>query len=85
MPQGPRDGNPQLGDLSGAFDDAKLSGSAPQIPASAAAIPNYDEFPPAMSCKSLGITPLPISTTPPRGYLPRAVVRKMPPGAEAQD
>jgi Phosphoesterase family len=45
----------------------------------------YDTFPPAMSCKTLGIMPLPISTTPPAGYVPRAVVRRMPPGAEKDD
>jgi phospholipase C len=85
MPAGPRDGNARLSDLSGAFDVAKLSGAASPIPASAATIPGYDSFPPAMSCKSLGITPLPISTTAPPGYLPRPNVHDAPSGGESKE
>jgi phospholipase C len=85
MPQGPRDGNAQLGDLTGAFDIAKLSGGAAPISAAAASIPNYDVFPPAMSCKTLGLTPIAIPTAPPAGYVPRAVIRRMPAGAEKDD
>jgi phospholipase C len=75
MPQGPRDDNPSITDLTGAFDSARLDGSAPPVPASDAEIPDstIDAFPPAMNCKSLGIVPasVPASTTPPPGYMPR--------------
>jgi phospholipase C len=82
MPEGPRDGNPALTDLTGAFDPARLSGAAPPIPASAAEIPDdaVNTFPPKMNCRSLGITPdtLPNApSTPPPGFTAR-VPRKEP-------
>lgn len=75
MPEGPRDANPQITDLSGAFDPARLSGEAPPIPASEAEIPDalVNAIPPRLNCRSLNITPvqLPASSTPPPGFMPR--------------
>jgi phospholipase C len=79
MPEGPRDGNPAIGDLLGAFDPARLDGSAAPIPASAAEIPNsiVNAFPPSMNCRSLGIRPVTLSnapSTPPPGFSARVAV-----------
>ncbi|MGA8534727.1 MAG: alkaline phosphatase family protein [Candidatus Tumulicola sp.] len=76
LPEGPRDANPAITDLFGAFDPARLDGSAPPIPAADAEIPDavVNAFPPAMSCGSLGITPvLPPNapSAPPAGFAPR--------------
>ncbi|MBV8372016.1 MAG: phosphoesterase [Candidatus Eremiobacteraeota bacterium] len=75
MPEGPRDGNPAITDLLGAFDPARLGGTAAPIPASEAEIPDatVNTFPPAMNCSALGITPvvLPAPASPPRGFSPR--------------
>jgi phospholipase C len=73
MPSGPRDGNPALTNLLGAFDPARLAGTAAPIPASDAEIPDtvVNTFPPAMDCRSLGIAPvsLPnVPSTPPAGF-----------------
>ncbi|MBC5806486.1 MAG: phosphoesterase [Candidatus Eremiobacter antarcticus] len=75
MPEGPRDGNPRLTDLTGGFDPQRLSGAKPVIPAAAAEIPDkyVNAFPPPVSCRSLGIVPVPLPGTsqrPPRGYAP---------------
>ena len=82
MPEGPRDGNPAIADLSGAFDPARLNGTVPPIPASQAEIPDAEVnvFPPRMNCASLGITPEVLSnapSTPPPGFMAR-VPRKAP-------
>ena len=76
MPEGPRDDNPALTNLSGAFDPARLDGRTAPIPASAAEISDAEvnAFPPPMNCRSLGITPdrLPdASSVPPSGFIPR--------------
>jgi phospholipase C len=76
MPEGPRDGNAAITDLLGAFDPARLAGTAPPIPASSAEIPDatVNAFPPAMSCRSLGIAPVTLPnapSTPPPGFAPR--------------
>jgi phospholipase C len=76
MPEGPRDGNPAITDLLGAFDPGRLDGSVAPIPASAAEIPDdvVNHFPPKMNCASLGITPVALPnapSTPPPGYAPR--------------
>jgi len=76
LPEGPRDGNPRLTNLLGGFDPARLAGKKPPIPASAAEIPDAElsHFPPTMSCKNTGVTPVPIpgaSMTPPAGFSPR--------------
>ncbi len=76
LPEGPRDGNSAITDLLGAFDPARLDGSAPPIPATDAQIPDdvVNAFPPAMSCGSLGITPVALPnapSTPPPGFIPR--------------
>jgi phospholipase C len=73
MPQGPRDANPRLTDLLGGFDPARLAGKRPPIPASAAEIPEdvVNHFPPAMTCKDTGVTPVVVpggSLTPPKGF-----------------
>ncbi len=76
MPEGPRDGNPVLTDLTGGFDAERLAGTRAPIPASAAEIPEHvvNTIPTSMSCASLGIKPveLPTSQTPPSGFFPRA-------------
>lgn len=75
MPKGPRDANPRVTDLVGGFDPARLAGSKPLIPASDAEIPDaiVNRFPPAMSCRDLGVTPVFVpggSSTPPAGFNP---------------
>jgi phospholipase C len=75
LPQGPRDGNPRITDLLGAFDLARLNGTRSPIPASAAIIPDnvINTIPTPMNCGSIGIKPVavPGSTTPPRGFRAR--------------
>ncbi len=76
MPEGPRDGSSALTDLTPAFDPGRLDGSVPPIPASEAEIPDamVNAFPPAMSCRSLGITPVTLPnapSSPPPGFKPR--------------
>jgi phospholipase C len=76
MPEGPRDTNPAITDLLGAFDPARLDGTRAPIPASAAEIPSsaVNTFPPPLSCSTLDITPVTLpnaSTMPPRGFVPR--------------
>ncbi|MEO6834708.1 MAG: alkaline phosphatase family protein [Candidatus Tumulicola sp.] len=78
MPEGPRDGNPAIADLLGAFDPQRLDGRAPPIPASEAEISDavVNTFPPAINCRSLGITPVALPnapSTPPPGFTPRVV------------
>jgi phospholipase C len=73
MPQGPRDENPRLTDLLGGFDPARLAGRKPPIAASEAEIPDevVNTFPPLMSCKETGVTPVVIpgaSLTPPKDF-----------------
>ncbi|HTV05534.1 MAG TPA: alkaline phosphatase family protein [Acidobacteriaceae bacterium] len=73
MPEGPRDANPRLTNLLGGFSAARLAGTEPPIPASQAEIPDaiVNHFPPAMTCKDTGVTPVVIpgaSLTPPRGF-----------------
>ena len=76
MPMGPRDALPSITDLSGAFDPGRLAGTTPPIPASDAEIPeeSVNAFPPQMSCRSLGITPVTLPnapSTPPAAFTPR--------------
>jgi phospholipase C len=82
MPSGPRDGNPAITNLLGAFDPARLAGSSPPIPASDAEISDavVNAFPPAMDCRSLGIVPVALPnapSTPPAGFMARV---QHPPG-----
>jgi phospholipase C len=74
MPEGPRDGNPAITDLLGAFDMARLNGTRAPIASAAAEIPDsvVNAFPPGMNCASLGIVPvaLPDASAPP-GFTPR--------------
>jgi phospholipase C len=60
LPEGPRDTNPRLTDLLGGFDPARLAGTRPPIPASAAEIPDsvVNHFPPTMTCADTGVTPV---------------------------
>jgi len=79
MPEGPRDANPRLTDLTGGFDVRRLAGTVAPIPASAAEIKDtvVNTFPPSMNCATLGISPVkPLgeSSSPPQGYLPRPLV-----------
>jgi phospholipase C len=76
LPQGPRDENPALTDLLGGFDPQRLAGTKAPIPASLAEIPDaiVESFPPRMSCRSLGITPIVPPggmASPPPGFGPR--------------
>ena len=76
MPEGPRDANPALSDLTGGFDLAKLSGNAEPNAAAAAEIPDavVGTFPPSMSCATLGIVPVKVPgglASPPTGFAPR--------------
>jgi len=64
----PADANAAIGDLTGALDINKLNGSAAPIAASMAMI-SSPAVPPAMSCSSLGLTPVPSPASIPRGYL----------------
>ena len=73
LPEGPRDTNPRLSSLLGGFDPARLAGIKAPIPASAAEIPSsvVNRFPPPMTCKDTGVTPVVIpgaALTPPRGF-----------------
>ena len=73
LPEGPRDTNPRLTDLTGGFSPARLSGAKPPIPASQAEIPSQvvDTFPPPMTCKDTGVMPVAIpggSLTWPKGF-----------------
>lgn len=75
LPEGPRDANPRLTDLLGGFDPARLAGTKPLIPASQAEIPDalINHFPPPMSCRSTGVTPVSVpgaAPTPPAGLNP---------------
>lgn len=62
LPEGPRDTLPQLADLLGGFDPARLAGAKRPIPASEAEIPDavVNHFPPAMTCEQTGVTPVAI-------------------------
>jgi phospholipase C len=74
LPQGPRDGNPALTDLTGGFDPARLAGTRAPIPASAAEIPEriVNTIPTPMNCAAIGVTPVKLPTeAPPRGFFPR--------------
>jgi phospholipase C len=66
LPNGPRDGEASITDLLGAFDPARLAGTARPIPASDAEIPDtvVDAMPPAMSCNTLGVTPVTLPNAP---------------------
>jgi phospholipase C len=76
LPKGPRDTNAAITDLLGGFDPARLAGTSPPLPADLAEIPQttVTTFPPPMSCKSLGITPVAVPggmSSPPPGFAPR--------------
>ncbi|MBV8355264.1 MAG: hypothetical protein JO101_08095 [Candidatus Eremiobacteraeota bacterium] len=76
LPNGPRDLMASITDLLGGFDPARLNGTKPPLPASAATIDGavVDTFPPRMSCRSLGITPAAVPgglASPPAGFAPR--------------
>ncbi len=62
LPQGPRDTLPQLTDLLGGFDPARLAGRRVPIPAADAEIPDSvaNKFPPPMTCSQAGVEPIPI-------------------------
>jgi len=75
LPEGPRDANPAITDLLSAFDPARLAGTKPAIPASAAMIPAavVGTFPPPMNCRTIGITPVRVPGAldhPPPGFVP---------------
>ncbi len=65
MPEGPRDANPRLTNLAGAFDPQRLGGKRAPIAPSQAIIPKriVNTFPAQMSCASLGIRPMHVPGT----------------------
>jgi phospholipase C len=71
LPEGPRDTNPALSDLTGAFDPERLSGMKARIPKSAAIVSDVS-VPARESCKTLGIAPVsvPASGVAPKGFAP---------------
>ncbi|MGC1380567.1 MAG: alkaline phosphatase family protein, partial [Candidatus Baltobacteraceae bacterium] len=83
MPMGPRDTSDQTGDLSGGFDEARLRGDAPPIPAEQAMIPDdvVRAIPSPWSCKSIGVEPVapPAGTSdaPPPNFNPHVLVVPM--------
>ncbi len=83
MPFGPRDGSDRNGDLTGGFDEARLRGDTPPIPASDAIIADdvVKAIPSPWSCATLGIHPVPppagVSDAPPPGFNPRVLVVPM--------
>lgn len=77
LPEGPRDANPRLTNLLGGFSPARLAGKRAPIAASEAEIPDsvVDTFPPRMTCKETGVTPVKlhgVPSTPPKGFSPLA-------------
>ena len=62
LPEGPRDTLPQLTDLTGGFDPARLSGRRGPIPAAEAEIPDHvvNTLPPSMTCGQTGVEPVSI-------------------------
>jgi len=63
----PADANSLVSDLTGALDSSKLAGSTAVNPAGLAIIP-APSVPPAMSCKSLGMTPVTSPAALPAGF-----------------
>jgi phospholipase C len=77
-PEGPRDINSRIGDLTGALDPSKLAGFTALNPATLATIPG-PSVPPAMTCATLGLTPSPVLPGPPSGYLPLNKIARLRP------
>ncbi|MBV8066530.1 MAG: phosphoesterase [Candidatus Eremiobacteraeota bacterium] len=65
-PVGPRDAAPETTDLLGAFDPARLAGTAPPILPSYADIPDAEvnTMPPSMNCRALGLAPVVLPNAP---------------------
>ncbi len=78
LPEGPRDANPRLTDLLGGFDAARLAGTKAPIAAATAEIPEtqVNHFPPAMTCKDTGVTPVAVPGT--SAGLPKGFLNPMP-------
>ncbi|NNM93679.1 MAG: phosphoesterase [Candidatus Eremiobacteraeota bacterium] len=74
MPLGPRDTNPELSNLVGAFDPERLAGTKAPLPASLAEIPTrvVDSIPSPWTCRTIGVTPvhIPGENHPPKGFAP---------------
>jgi phospholipase C len=77
LPLGPRDGNSLLSNLRGAFDIDRLYGRRAPLPAFGAIFNDttIHTIPAPLSCKDIGVTPVPppsgISDKPPPGFNPR--------------
>ena len=77
MPMGPGDGNALLSNLRGAFDYERLTGRRPPLSAASAyfARTTIRTLPAPLSCRSIGITPVPpppgVTDAPPSGFNPR--------------
>ena len=77
----PADANTAIGDLSGALDPGKLSGSP--NPPSLAMIP-APAVPPSMNCAALGITPIASPTSVPAGFMTQGAYASTNPAAAAR-
>jgi hypothetical protein len=83
-PFGPRDASDINGDLSSGFDEARLRGDQPPIPASQAIVPDeiLRTIPTPWSCRSIGVTPVApppgTSDAPPPNFNPRVLVVRLP-------
>lgn len=75
LPQGPRDADSRLTDLTAGFDAKRLAGTRAPISASEAEIPQgvVNTIPTPMNCATLGIVPakLPTKDAPTAGFFPR--------------
>jgi phospholipase C len=77
LPMGPRDGNPLLSNLRGAFDYDRLRGVKAPLNAQRAFLPwsTIRSIPAKLSCRDIGVTPATpppdISESPPPGFNPR--------------
>jgi hypothetical protein len=84
MPFGPRDTSDATGNLSGGFDEERLRGDLPPIPAAQAVIPDeiVRTIPSPWSCGSIGVNPVVpppgTSDAPPPGFNPRVLVVPLP-------
>jgi phospholipase C len=84
MPFGPRDTSDATGNLSAGFDEERLRGDRPPIPAEEAVIPDeiVRTIPSPWSCRSIGISPIApppgTSDAPPPGFNPRVLIVPLP-------
>jgi phospholipase C len=77
LPRGPRDGSSRIGNLSGAFDVARLRGTTAPLSSAGALVDDriVRSIPSPWNCTSIGLTPVPppagVSDAPPAGWKAR--------------